>query len=75
MMIDGIKIVINDRACISKEWKQYKFPSTKKKRIRNKWTKRSTNFRMQEVHVSLKIYDTLHVSSRTYDKLSKQWIK
>lgn len=36
------KIVLSEHAT---EWKQFRFPRTKKRRIRNKWAKRPENFR------------------------------
>ena len=65
----GFQVVVNDIACISKEWKQYRFPKSKKVRIRKKWSKRSVNFRMQDVHRVIKMQDKLFVSSLIFEKL------
>ena len=65
----GFQVVVNDMACISKEWKQYRFPKSKKVRIRKKWSKRSVNFRMQDVHRVIKMQDRLFVSSLIFEKL------
>lgn len=65
----GFQVVINDMACISKEWKQHKFPKSKKIRIRKKWSKRSVNFRVQDVHRAIKMQDKLFVSSLIFEKL------
>lgn len=41
----GVKVVINDMACIYTEYKQFRFPKSKKKRIRKKWSKRARNWK------------------------------
>lgn len=65
----GTKIVVNDMFCIKDEWRQYKFPKSKKSRIRKKWAKRSINWRMEKVHLSIKYGDTLYVSRKIRDQL------
>lgn len=69
----GIQVFVNDMACISKERKQYRFPKSKKVRIRKKWSKRRVNFRIQEVHkvIMLKSENKMFVSQKTYDKLKQ----
>jgi hypothetical protein len=69
----GIQVFVNNMACISNEWEQYRFPKTKKKRIRKKWSKRNVNFRMQEVHkvIILKSENKMYVSQKTFDKLKE----
>ena len=68
----GFQVVVNDMACISKEWKQYRFPKSKKVRIRKKWSKRSVNFRMQDVHRVIEMQGKLFVSSLIFEKL--KWL-
>lgn len=65
----GFNVVINDLACVTKEMKQFKFPKTKKVRIRNKWKKRNINFRLSDVHRAIKIGNQLHLSSFIFEKL------
>jgi uncharacterized protein YkuJ len=72
--IGGIKIVVNDAACVSMQWKQYKFHKSKKVRTRKKWSKRNSNFRLQEVHTAYKYQDTLFVSTRIFDKINKHYL-
>ncbi len=69
----GIQVFVNNMACISNEWKQYRFPKSKKKRIRKKWSKRNVNFRMQEVHkvIMFKAENKMYVSQKTFDKLEE----
>jgi hypothetical protein len=38
-------------------------------RIRKKWSKRSVNFKMQDVHKVIKMQDKLFVSSMIFEKL------
>lgn len=49
-MTDRITIVIVDRV------QQWRWPNTKKRRIRNKWKRREENFRPMMVPVGLSIY-------------------
>ena len=67
----GIQVFVNDMACISNEWKQYRFPKSKKVRIRKKWSKNRANFRIEEVHkvIMLKSENKMFVSQKTYDQL------
>jgi len=65
----GMPVIVNDFACISQEWKQYKFPKSKKKRIRKKWAKQSRYFRMQDVHRVIKIQGKLFVSTKIFEQL------
>lgn len=69
----GIQVFVNDMACISNEWNQYRFPKSKKVRIRKKWSKRISNFRMQEFHkvIILKSENKMFVSQKTYDQLKQ----
>jgi hypothetical protein len=66
---EGIKIVVNDLTCISYESKQFRFPKSKKTRIRNKWKKRKENYRIEKVHRAIKINDIMFVSSKIYEQI------
>lgn len=62
-------VVINDHVCLSLQWKQYRFPVSKKKRIRRKWAKQLKNYRNHVVH---KIYEAdgkVFVSSTVFEIL------
>ena len=67
-------VVVNDIACIRTEKKQYRFPKSKKKRIRKKWKNRGENYRMEETHTAFKVGNTLVVSSKIYSKLKQDVI-
>ena len=68
----GLQLVINDATCVKKEKIQFRFPKSKKKRIRKKWAKRDTNFKTIEKHVCYKIpNDVLVISSKIYNELEK----
>lgn len=67
----GIKVVINDLSCISEELKQFRFPKSKRIRIRNKWKKRKQNYRFEKVHRIIKVGDTMFVSSKIFNEMLK----
>lgn len=69
MAHNNIPVIVNDFACITQEWEQYKFPKSKKKRIRKKWAKQSGYFRVQDVHRAIKIQGQLFVSTKIYEQL------
>ena len=46
--IDGLTFTLREDACAIKEYVQFRFPVSKRKRIRKKWAKRSKNFRTQK---------------------------
>lgn len=66
----GMKILVNDISCIYNDWAQYRFPKSKKVRIRKKWKKDHKNFRLEKRERFFKIgNDVLVVSSRVYKQL------
>lgn len=65
----GMPVIVNDFACISQEWKQYRFPKSKKKRICKKWAKQSRYYRMEDVHRVIKIDGKLIVSKKIFEQL------
>lgn len=69
----GIQVFVNNMACISNEWKQFRFPKSKKKRIRKKWSKRTINFKIKEVHkvIMMKSENKMFVSQKTFDQLKR----
>lgn len=54
---------------------QYRFPASKKKRIRNKWKKRAINFKPVELRKFIVRKDEMHVDSKTYEELLDQYGK
>lgn len=71
----GVGLFVNDMLCISKERKQYRFPKSKKKRIRKKWSKRDKNFKMQDVHsmIVVKSERKIYVSQKAFDAWKASW--
>lgn len=63
------QIFINDEACIKQELKQFRFPKSKKYRIRNKWSKRKSNFKIELVHRIIKADNILFVSNKIYKNI------
>lgn len=68
----GINIRISNTICLVADYKQYRFPKSKKKRIRAKWTKNKQNFRFEESDRVICIGDTVYMSQKQYDKFSKK---
>lgn len=71
-----IQVVINNLACERNEFIQFRFPKSKKKRIRKKWSKQDKNFRMEVTQhfVHDQIRNIIYVSSKTYDKMKNSGI-
>lgn len=69
MQINGIPVYMNDHICIKNEMRQYRFPKSKKRRIRKKWSKREINFRPQEVHYVYKMKDRVVMSTKAIEQL------
>ena len=44
-----ITVSVNNSICFTKEFKQYRFPKTKKIRIQKKWKRNHNNWRLQDV--------------------------
>ncbi len=65
----GLKVVVDDVACIERVYTQVKFPRSKKNRIKKKWVKNPRNFEYQIKHHILKIRDTLYMSTKRYEEL------
>lgn len=70
-MKNGFEVIVNDFACITVEGIQYRFPVSKKKRIRKKWKKRGSNYKMVGVHKGFQIGNKLYVSQKIFDKLKQ----
>lgn len=66
-----VEVIINDIACISQELLQYRYPKTKKARIRKKWAKNKNNYRLQDVHKAITIGRTVLVSTKIFEKIKK----
>ncbi len=68
-----MEIIANNILTKSHERVQFRFPKSKKKRIRKKWFKDSRNFKMVEKEIIIKIEDKLIVSEETYNKLKNHY--
>ncbi len=67
----GIQVIVNDLVCVYDKWKQYRFPKSRKKRIRKKWAKRNENFKFVKAERAFNMYGKLIVSSAMYEKMKK----
>ena len=54
---------------VKKERIQYRFPKSKKKRIRRKWFKRPGNWKIVEKEMAVKIEGKIYVSPKMFQKL------
>jgi hypothetical protein len=69
----GYPININDDVIRSfNAPRQFKFPRSKKKRIRNKWENNPLNFRKKQPEVyAIRVGDRFYVSSEVYKQLKE----
>ena len=65
----GVKVIVDDNACTRKEFVQYKFPKSKKARIRKKWRKNSNNYRYEEKYFCFRNGNVALVPSHVYNEL------
>lgn len=67
-------VVANDLMCTSKSWRQYRYPKSKKKRIRKKWSKNINNWRFHEIHSAFKTKEGLLIlSTRDYNRMIEKF--
>jgi len=66
---NGYQIKINDMACITWEFKQYRFPKQKSHRRTKKWAKNKRNFRSERVHQVVLMGNVIFVSSKMFEDL------
>ena len=74
MIIDnfsGYDIDVNDALCCRIKHIQYKFPRSKKIRIREKWRKQQKNYKTIEENFVYKVDDRIIMSSKIYKKLKE----
>lgn len=55
----GLSVIVDDRLCVA-DWVQFRFPRSKRRRIRRKWGRRDRNWR--PVATVCRVGDTLYVS-------------
>lgn len=63
--------IINNESLLKRELYQFRFPKSKKKRIRKKWSKDMKNYRNRESMVLDKENNILYVTKRQYEMISK----
>ncbi len=66
-----LKVISNDLVCVFRKLTQYRFPKSKKSRIRKKWKKQNKNHRVQDHERIIKIDNTIIVSTRVYKQLQE----
>jgi len=66
----GVNVVISEM--LPKEWRQVRFPRTKRKRIRKKWRKDLRNWAMVETMGLMFAGDTAYCSRRQWAALVRQ---
>lgn len=68
----GLQVVVNDSICITIIRQQIRWPLSKKRRIRRKWSKDyKRNFVTQESHRSYIIYGVCYVSAKIKERLDE----
>ncbi len=71
-IINGYRLRVNDFLCIQHDYVQYRFPKSKKKRIRLKWFKNRDNWRTETVDKVFCIGNEMLVSSKIFEKLKQE---
>lgn len=71
MVFGNIKVVASPMIVPDEKFVQFRFPRSKKKRIRNKWKKKAKNYRFQEFERVLKMDDTIFVSQKVFEKFKQ----
>lgn len=66
----GVRVVVNNYIRPYYKTYQFRFPISKKKRIRSKWSKRRINFKTVLVDNCYMIGNTIVVSQKQYDMLN-----
>lgn len=69
----NIRIVANAAIFDNVAWRQFRFPKSKKRRIRDKWSNKSKNYKWVFVEYrAFQIGDTLHVSYAGYKYIAEK---
>lgn len=69
--INGFNVIEDKNLSPDSKRIQFKFPKSKKKRIRKKWLKRNENYKTIETERFIKFDNTIIVSTKSYNKLKK----
>lgn len=72
----GLKIIIDDNATQRAELRQWRFPRSRRKRIRRKWSKNPRNYRVELIELGpLMVGGLVVVSSRHFLQLQKHALR
>lgn len=61
--------VIENKNMQKTQWKQVRFPKSKKKRIRKKWSKRPINWGFVPTYMAISFMGKLYVNTPMYQKI------
>lgn len=65
----GLKIIIDDNATQRAERRQWRFPRSRRKRIRRKWSKNPRNYRVESIELGLLVVGgSVVMSSRHFSQ-------
>jgi hypothetical protein len=67
-----IEVFVNDNACVYTELRQYKFPKSKKVRIRKKWRSNSKYFRFEKVTRIFMYNNKMYMSTKDFETLKNR---
>lgn len=71
-VINGLRVYINDLACVVVDrYFQFRFPKSKKQRTRKKWSKRPENWKTTYKHITYKMADSIIMSSKTFREIQE----
>jgi len=65
----SIDVIPCDALCISQELHQFRFPKSKKNRIRKKWFKNKKNLKLVKVEKSFCVGNKLYVTERMFEEI------
>jgi hypothetical protein len=68
-IMHGTPVLVDDNLCQFREFIQFRFPKSKKKRIRKKWSKQTNNWKWKEKERIFKFEDKIIISSKAYELL------
>ena len=68
-IMHGIPVLVDDNLCTFNSFEQVRFPKSKKKRIRLKWSKQSKNWKLKQKEQIIKFEDKIIISSKAYELL------
>lgn len=72
MLFLGLNVFVNDHICIENVYTQFRFPRSKKKRIRKKFFKDKSNFMVSKQHNVILAGDKVFVSNEILQKLKSE---